>query len=91
MTGCTRRPSTAVSPRTARTGSTVTVPRSPTPARPATCTTPRAVSGEKVRASPASFADHFSQATMFYASLTEVERVHLVEAFTFELGKVRRT
>ncbi|TCM38189.1 catalase [Kribbella sp. VKM Ac-2568] len=48
---------------------------------------PREVSGPKVRESPASFADHFSQATLFWASMTEIERVHIVEAFTFELGK----
>ena len=48
---------------------------------------PRAIGGEKVRNSPASFADHFSQATLFWSSLTEVEGTHVVEAFTFELGK----
>ncbi|BBZ36193.1 catalase [Mycolicibacterium confluentis] len=49
--------------------------------------TPRAVEGPVVRAQPQSFDDHFSQAAMFYHSLTQVEQVHLVEAFTFELGK----
>ncbi len=34
-----------------------------------------------------SFADHFSQATLFWASMTEIERAHIIEAFTFELGK----
>ena len=48
---------------------------------------PRLVEGEKVRANPASFDDHFSQATMFYASMSAIEKVHIVEAFTFELGK----
>jgi catalase len=48
---------------------------------------PRVVDGEKVRDSPASFADHFSQATLFWSSLTDVEQEHVVEAFTFELGK----
>ncbi|RJQ83195.1 catalase, partial [Pseudonocardiaceae bacterium YIM PH 21723] len=48
---------------------------------------PREVHGPKVREAPASFADHFSQAAMFWASMTEVERVHIIEAFTFELGK----
>ncbi|MEU8613912.1 catalase [Actinoplanes sp. NPDC048791] len=48
---------------------------------------PRLVEGEKVRANPVSFDDHFSQPAMFYASLSEVERIHLAEAFTFELGK----
>jgi catalase len=50
--------------------------------------TPRAVDGEVVRAQPVSFDDHFSQATMFYRSLSVIEQAHVVEAFTFELGKV---
>ncbi len=47
----------------------------------------RPVEGTVVRASPVSFEDHFSQATMFYRSLTPLEQAHIVEAFTFELGK----
>ena len=50
--------------------------------------TPRRVEGATVRESPASFDDHFSQAAMFYRSLTPVEQAHVAEAFTFELGKV---
>ncbi len=49
---------------------------------------PRAVEGEVVRDAPVSFDDHFSQATLFFRSLTPVEQSHMVEAFTFELGKV---
>nr|WP_275411358.1 catalase [Actinoplanes digitatis] len=48
---------------------------------------PRLVEGEKVRANPVSFDDHFSQATMFYVSMSPIEKAHLIEAFTFELGK----
>lgn len=48
---------------------------------------PREVDGPKIRENPASFADHFSQATLFWASMTAVEQAHIVEAFTFELGK----
>ncbi|MGY4769064.1 catalase-related domain-containing protein, partial [Kribbella sp. CWNU-51] len=48
---------------------------------------PREVSGPKVRANPASFSDHFSQATLFWASMTAIERAHIIEAFTFELSK----
>jgi catalase len=47
----------------------------------------RRIEGTPVRANPASFDDHYSQATMFYRSLTPVEQAHIVEAFTFELGK----
>jgi catalase len=49
--------------------------------------TPRVVEGRTVRAQPASFDDHFTQAAMFYRSLSYVEQIHLIEAFTFELGK----
>ena len=48
---------------------------------------PREVHGPKVRQNPTSFEDHFSQASLFWASMSEVERVHIVEAYTFELGK----
>jgi catalase len=48
---------------------------------------PRLVHGEKVRANPVSFADHYSQAALFYASLSPIEQDHMVEAFTFELSK----
>jgi catalase len=49
---------------------------------------PRPIEGTAVRAQPASFDDHFSQPTMFYRSLSPIEQAHVVEAFTFELGKV---
>jgi catalase len=48
----------------------------------------RPIEGTVGRAAPASFDDHFSQAAMFYRSLTTLEQAHIVEAFTFELGKV---
>ncbi len=41
----------------------------------------------KRRAAPASYDDHFSQATLFYRSLTPVEQAHVVDAYAFELGK----
>src|SRR6478609_8828698 len=50
--------------------------------------TPRRIEGTAVRAQPVSFDDHFSQSTMFYRSLSPLEQAHVVEAFTFELGKV---
>ncbi len=43
---------------------------------------------EKVRMRPELFADHFSQARMFYRSQTEVEQGHMVSALVFELSKV---
>ncbi|MET0700402.1 MAG: catalase [Mycobacterium sp.] len=50
--------------------------------------TARLIEGTAVRAQPVSFDDHFSQPTMFYRSLSPIEQAHVVEAFTFELGKV---
>ena len=46
------------------------------------------VDGNKVRARSESFQDHFSQATLFWKSLTLPEQEHLVQAAHFELGKV---
>jgi catalase len=46
------------------------------------------VSGPKVRERSPSFADHYSQATLFWNSQTDIEKDHLVEAAHFELGKV---
>jgi catalase len=43
--------------------------------------------GPKRRLRPESFADHYSQARQFYASQTDVERRHIVDAFVFELSK----
>lgn len=40
-----------------------------------------------LRESPASFDDHFSQATLFYRSLTPVEQHHVAQGYAFELGK----
>jgi catalase len=49
------------------------------------------VHGELSLARSESFRDHFSQARMFVASQSPAEARHLVEALTFELGKVVRT
>ncbi|MEX2336244.1 MAG: catalase [Fulvivirga sp.] len=46
------------------------------------------VEGYKVRERSDSFKDHYSQATLFWNSLTDPEKQHLVEAAHFELGKV---
>ena len=50
---------------------------------------PEAMEGHKVRERSESFGDHFTQATLFWKSLSEVEKTHLVEAIHFELGKVK--
>lgn len=41
----------------------------------------------KVREAPATFDDHFSQVGLFFRSLTAVEQDHVIQAYTFELGK----
>ena len=43
--------------------------------------------GTKARLRPESFADHYSQARMFFHSQTAVEQRHIVNALGFELGK----
>ncbi len=46
------------------------------------------IDAKKVRARSDSFHDHFSQATLFFNSQSEAEKDHIVNALTFELGKV---
>jgi catalase len=45
------------------------------------------VAGTKVRLRAESFADHYSQARLFYRSQTEIEQAHLASALVFELSK----
>jgi catalase len=44
--------------------------------------------GDKRRVRAESFADHYSQATLFWNSQTPVEQQHIISAFSFELAKV---
>ena len=44
--------------------------------------------GEKLRIRPELFADHYSQARLFYRSQTDIEQAHIASALTFELSKV---
>ncbi|CAN5132238.1 catalase HPII [soil metagenome] len=48
------------------------------------------IEGKKIRTRSQSFLDFFSQATLFYRSQTQIEQKHIVDAFAFELGKVKR-
>jgi catalase len=50
---------------------------------------PQAVVGDKVRGSPEKFADHFTQAELFWNSQTAIEKTHIVGAFRFELTRVQ--
>ena len=43
---------------------------------------------DKVRGKPEKFADHYSQATLFWRSQTAAEQRHIVGAFRFELSRV---
>ena len=44
--------------------------------------------GDKLRGKPEKFADHYTQATLFYDSQTAVEKAHIVGGFRFELSKL---
>ena len=44
--------------------------------------------GEKLRIRAELFGDHYSQARLFWVSMTDNERAHIASAFTFELSKV---
>lgn len=49
---------------------------------------PEKVEGTKSRIRSETFNDHYSQASLFYNSMSEVEKKHILEAAAFELGKV---
>ncbi|ACL19089.1 Catalase [Desulfitobacterium hafniense DCB-2] len=50
-------------------------------------TYPSTVEGHKVRSTAPSFKDHYSQAKMFWNSMSEVEKRQIIGAYCFELGK----
>ncbi|MDM0032265.1 catalase [Variovorax sp. J22P271] len=45
-------------------------------------------SADKVRIKPEKFADHYTQARLFFESQSEAEKAHIGNAFRFELSKV---
>ena len=49
---------------------------------------PEQVQGHKARARSPSFKDHYTQATLFWNSQSDVEKKHIILAGRFELGKV---
>ena len=51
-------------------------------------TSVRPVEGATMRVRSESFSDHYSQARLFYRSITPPEQKHLANALTFELSKV---
>lgn len=50
---------------------------------------PQPLSGDKVRGKPERFADHYTQATLFWESQMPVEKAHIISAFRFELTRVQ--
>ena len=46
------------------------------------------VEGKKIRARSEKFKDFFSQAKLFWNSMSEPEKKHIIKAFHFEVGKV---
>lgn len=62
--------------------------REATPAEGGFVSYPAEVSGTKVRVRSESFGDHFTQATMFYNSMSDPEKQHITQALQFELGKL---
>lgn len=49
---------------------------------------PERVEAHKVRERSQSFFDHFSQARLFFNSQSEVEKQHIIDALSFELGNI---
>jgi catalase len=50
---------------------------------------PARTEGDAVRGKPERFADHYTQARLFYDSQTPVEQAHIERAFRFELTRVQ--
>ncbi len=49
---------------------------------------PEPIQADKLRGKPEKFADHYTQATLFYESQTEAEKLHIAGGFRFELSKL---
>ena len=50
---------------------------------------PEPIAADKVRGKPEKFADHYTQARLFWESQTPPEQDHIIRAFRFELTKVQ--
>ena len=49
---------------------------------------PQPLEGDQLRGKPEKFADHYTQATLFYESQTAIEKAHIAGGFRFELSKL---
>jgi len=47
------------------------------------------IEDDKVRGKPEKFADHYTQATLFFNSQSPIEKAHILRGFRFELTKVQ--
>ena len=89
-TACTARRSTAAASPTSRTRSAAAVRSRPATDGLRVVSPSRAQADDhKVRGKPERFADHYTQATLFWNSQTPVEKTHIVNAFRFELSRVQ--
>ncbi|QRX83378.1 catalase [Glaciimonas sp. PAMC28666] len=50
---------------------------------------PQPIAADKVRGKPELFADHYSQARLFWTSQSPAEQAHIASAFRFELTRVQ--
>jgi catalase len=50
---------------------------------------PEPVEGDKLRGKPERFADHYTQARLFWNSQSPIEKAHIVRAYRFELSRVQ--
>lgn len=50
---------------------------------------PETITEDKVRGKAEKFADHYSQATLFWLSQSPAEKQHIINAFRFELTRVQ--
>ena len=50
---------------------------------------PEPLVGDQVRGKPERFADHYTQATLFWNSQTDVEKAHIIRGFRFELSRAQ--
>ena len=50
---------------------------------------PERIDAKKIRERSISFIDHYSQATLFFNSQSDAEKEHMINALSFELGKVK--
>ena len=50
---------------------------------------PERIRDDKVRGKPEKFADHYTQATLFWNSQAPIEKEHIIRAYRFELTRVQ--